>query len=156
MRFDHHLHVGAPVAAVWSLLSSVEGVAACIPDVLDIQTVEPGRRYRCTTTDRVGPFKVRFALELAVVSSEPPCLELTASGRDPTLGSHASLHLLATVSPAAPAGTDLHLDITLQVTGKLATLGQPILVRKFDEKMAAFAAALRQRLEEGGASAEAL
>jgi uncharacterized protein len=147
------IDLAAEPAAVWERLWDVPALAACIPGCDAVETVEAQRRYRATIRDKVGPFRIAIPLEVAVETTPPTRLAVTASGRDSVLGSPVKLTLVASVEPAGNGGTRLALEGQGEVGGKLAALGQGVIDRKTRDILDRFAANLTAWFSRGSDAA---
>src|SRR5919204_1158771 len=59
-------------AEAWALLRDVSRLSACMPNVSDVQVVEPDRRFSAVVSDRIGPFAVSMPVSIEVTHIEPP------------------------------------------------------------------------------------
>jgi carbon monoxide dehydrogenase subunit G len=83
VRVEKQTTVAAPPEQVWAFLWDVERVARCIPGCSDVRVVDPQRSYTATVTEKVGPFRVSFPLEIEVTRLEAPRnLQVQARGAD--------------------------------------------------------------------------
>lgn len=148
MNFQHKIEIAAPVDAVWEFLWQPDRVSACLPGCQGVATVEPLQRYEMTVEERVGPFKARFQWDIAVVRREPKeFVQVTAQGKDRTLGATARVELRVRLLPEAEGHTTLDIQTELQITGKIASLGQVVIKRKGDQVVKEFTESLRAQLE---------
>lgn len=105
-------------------------------------------RYEATIEERVGPFKARFDWEISVTSSVPlERVAVVAKGKDTKLGAGARVEMTVQIERRDPSGTILDIQTELQVTGKVATLGQAVIKRKAEQVVRDFAGALEHRLQ---------
>ena len=147
MTVDREVAIAAPPQRVWDFLWDVPRVAACIPGATDVQTVEEGKRYTAVVGDRVGPFRVKFPLQIDVLEVQPPArLRARAGGRDAAVDGIVKVDLDVSLT-AAGGGTTLRLLADINVLGKLGTLGHSVIVRKGTDIVDRFAAAVRAQLE---------
>ena len=147
MRFEKELVVGVPPARVWAFLWDVVRVARCLPGCTDVRTVAPHKQYAAVVNERVGPFRVRFPLEIEVLDvEEGRRLTAQAAGRDSAMGSSLKVALELRHEPA-PAGSRLLIFTDTTILGKLGTLGQGVIQRKAEGVMAQFAGAVQRELE---------
>ena len=60
MLLEIEKQASIPVApeAAWALLHDFPELTTCIPNVSDLEQVEPDRRYGATISDKIGPFRV--------------------------------------------------------------------------------------------------
>jgi hypothetical protein len=153
MRFERDIEIGRPAEQVWEFLWDVERVARCLPGCREARTVVPHERYAAVVGERVGPFTVKFPLEIQVLEVDTGRrLKAQAAGRDPAMGSSLRVMLDLALEPRGD-GCIVHLASDAAVLGKLGTLGQGIIQRKADQMMEQFAGAIRQALERDGSPA---
>jgi carbon monoxide dehydrogenase subunit G len=149
MRFEKQVTVDAPRQNVWDFLWDVSRLAACIPGCETAEEVEPYQRYQATIREKVGPFRVKVPLAIEVLeNTAPERLVARASGKDTVVQSHVKVELDLALIEMSPQVTQLQLTADVAVLGKLGTLGHSVIVRKGDEIVGQFAAALRTELQE--------
>jgi carbon monoxide dehydrogenase subunit G len=154
MRFEREILVGVPPARAWAFLWDVERVARCLPGCTDVRTVAPHKQYAAVVNERVGPFRVRFPLDIRVLEvDEGRRLTAQAAGRDSAMGSSLKVALELRLEPA-PEGSRLVIVTDTTILGKLGTLGQGVIQHKADGVMAQFAGAVRRELEADPGGAE--
>jgi carbon monoxide dehydrogenase subunit G len=147
VRFSTEIPLAAEPGRVWDLLWDVGRVARCLPGAKDIREVIPHQRYEASIDERVGPFTMRFPLQIEVLEADPPLrLKAQASGRDPTLGTALQVTFELTVRKAGK-GSKLAIDTEIEIRGPLAGLGQGLVRQKAEGTMTRFADALRGELE---------
>lgn len=145
MRFEHRIALSVAVDQAWQLLSDVEQLAAYIPGV---EAIEPGASpgtFRATVQDRLGPFRVQFPLDVQIITAQPPRLVFEAQGQERLTRSHVMTRFELTLTPQGEDRSSLEVVVDAQLTGRLASLGYPVLVRVFDEKVRAFGRAVAAR-----------
>lgn len=138
MRFEHRIALDMAVDQAWRLLSEVEQLAACIPGVEAIEAGPCPGTFRATVRDRLGPFRVALPLEVQTITAEPPRLVFEATGQESMTRSHVTARFELTLTPTAEDCSSLDVVVDAQLTGRLASLGYPVLVHVFDEKVRAF------------------
>ena len=149
MHFARDIEIGRSPERVWEFLWDVERVARCLPGCREARTVVPHERYAAVVGERVGPFTVKFPLEIQILEvEEGRRLKAQAAGRDPAMGSSLRVMLELSLEPRGESCT-VRLVSDAAVLGKLGALGQGIIQRKADQIMEQFAAAIRQALEAG-------
>jgi len=147
VRFTKDIEVSRAPEQVWGFLWDVERVAKCLPGCEDARTVIPEQRYAAVVAERVGPFKVRFPLEIEVLEFDKGRrLKAQAAGRDSAIGSSLRTTIELELEPRG-LGSVIHIVSDATVVGRLGTLGQGMIERKADQIMEGFAAAMRQALE---------
>ena len=147
MRFEREIDIHSPKEKIWRFLWDVDRFIACVPGCKEAGTVEPGKSYTATMVEKVGPFRVEFPMRIDVLESrELSYIKAQASGSDSKIGSRMKVEL--EVSLAAEGDrTKLSLGASVDILGKLATLGHSMIKRKADQVMDEFAGNLKQKLE---------
>ena len=138
MKLQHRATVPAPPDRVWALLMDVPRVAACVPGVESV-TPDGADRYRGRFRVSVGP--VRLALEGEVVLSERDDAAgravMRANGTDARMG--GGVRAIVALSLVPGTASEIVVDSDVQILGRIGELGQPLIKRKADEIMSAFA-----------------
>ena len=130
-------------------------LARCIPGCTDLREVAPDR-YTAVLTSRVAFMTLSFKAIIEVLKIEPPAtLEAKITGD--TVG--LSGHVVATAHMALVETADRHTTIRyateVGLTGKLGSLGQPVL-RATSAKMAReFGDNLKAEIERGSTESSA-
>ncbi len=147
MKFTREISLAVEPGRVWEFLWDVGRVARCLPGSKEIREVIPHQRYEALVDERVGPFTMRFPLEIEVLEADPPRrLKAQASGRDPTLGNSLRVTFELAVRKAGK-GSTLTVDAEIEIRGTLAALGQGLVQQKAEGTMTRFADALRREVE---------
>ena len=150
MIIEHTINLTEDPDVVWDWVSTIDRVADCIPGVENITVIEVNKQYTVVANEKVGPFKVSFPMELSVESMSQPLMKIKATGQDKITKTYVQANLLVRIDPnLTSGGTELKLHADLQMKGKLATLGQGMINRKFTEKIEAFTENLTEVLERG-------
>lgn len=109
--------------------------------------MEAGKSYTATMTEKVGPFRVEFPMQIEVLESEQMSyIKAQATGSDSRVGSRMKVELDVHLKENGNK-TLLSLGVSVDILGKLATLGHSIIKRKADQAMDEFAQAIKSRLE---------
>ena len=147
MRFEERIEVQTGKAAVWRFLWDVERVARCMPGCQKVREVSP-ERYEVVVEERMGPFKIRFDMEVEVLERrEEELVRLQVQGSDRKLGtsSRGELEVRLEGLDSGPTALDIAADI--QVTGKVASLRQAAIKRKAQDVVQKFAETLAAELQ---------
>jgi carbon monoxide dehydrogenase subunit G len=152
MIFEQEITVEAPPEQVWAFLWEVDRVARCLPGCREVRTLVPHQRYEAVVSERVGPFKVQFPLEIEVLEAEAPThLRAQAAGRDASMGSSMRATLDLRIEGRG-AGSRLVIHSDVAILGKLGTLGHGIIQPKAEGIISQFAEAMRRELQAGTAA----
>ena len=152
MRFEERIEVKAPAEDVWGLLWDIERLARCLPGCEAINELEPRRKYAAVVVERIGPFQARFGLELSVTKVDPErFVQLEVTGKDRKLAASMRGVMEARLERREDEGTALDIIADVQVTGKIAGLGQVVIKRKSRDVIGQFAQAITAELDGGQA-----
>lgn len=147
MQFEEQIAVAAPREKVWNFIWDVDRFIACVPGCKEAKTLENAKIYTATMVEKVGPFRVEFPMRIEVEQSEPLShIKARATGSDSKIGSLMKIDLDVNLKEEG-SGTLLSLVATVDILGKLATLGHSIMKRKANQVMAEFVRELKNHLE---------
>lgn len=138
--------VDVPPEKVWDVLWDIERIARCLPGCQEAKTVVPHEHYEAIVQERVGPFKVKFPLDIRVLESEAPSrIKAQANGKDSAMGSSMKVTFELVLS-ATPTGSRIDLAADAAILGKLGSLGQGIIAKKADAIITEFAEAIHREI----------
>ena len=130
-------------------------LARCIPGCTDVR--EAGsNRYTAVLTSQVAFMTLSFKVIVDVTRVEPPeTIEATITGDAVGLSGRVAATARLDLAEALDGGTTLRYATQVGLTGKLGSLGQPVL-RATSAKMARqFGDNLKAEIERGGAERSA-
>ena len=141
MKFSGELTVNAPRAEVFKALRDARAFAACVEGVRELTEIAPDR-YAAVFETKVAYMKFRFKVTVEVVRAEAP-REIEAKVEGTPLGIVGRL-TATSLTKLSEAGdqTKIGYDVEAALTGKLGSLGQPVLRAKAKEMERQFAARL--------------
>ncbi len=140
LNVTENLELGAEQADVWKLLNDTVRLAALVPGVEEAVRIEDAEKeaYRVRVTEKVGPFKVTMKLEITVTErAEPSVVGASVKGGDAIGMGRATGTMRVDLTPSQ-SGTAMVLTLNVEVLGKLATLGAPVVRRRVTELFAEF------------------
>ncbi len=141
MKFSGELTVKAPRAEVYNALRDARAFAACVEGVRELSEIAPDK-YAAVFETKVAYMKFSFKVTVEVVRAEPPH-EIEAKVEGAPLGIVGRLSATSvTRLTEAGDGTKIAYDVDAALTGKLGSLGQPVLRAKAKEMERQFAARL--------------
>jgi len=147
VKLEHRVVVSAPPERVWGLLMDVPAAARRIPGV---ESVEPlgADRYRGRLRVQLGPVRLAFEGDLALEDRDDAARTATLRGSGTDKGSGGGVRALVglAVAAASAGGSEIHITTDVQLGGRIAELGQPLIKRQADRTLEAFAASLRRDL----------
>ncbi|HVA94554.1 MAG TPA: SRPBCC domain-containing protein [Candidatus Dormibacteraeota bacterium] len=141
LKLTEELPLDAPLAEVWQLLRDTPRLTALLPGVENVTSLnEAGAEaYSATLSDRIGPFKITMNMEVRVTETvEPSVLKAGIKGAD-SLGLNRMTGSMQVALSAGPSGTQMHFEASIEILGKLATLGAVPIRRRTTQVFAEFA-----------------
>lgn len=132
MEFERTVRIKAPLDQLWALTDDLETVAACIPGVSDFHMETP-QVFRCRLSQRVGSVKANFDLRNELTDIAPgQSLTVVSQGNDRALNSavkaNQTFHLRGDGDE-----TEIDINATIKVTGRIATFGGRIILAKAEQ-----------------------
>jgi carbon monoxide dehydrogenase subunit G len=91
MKFEKEISVAVKPDRVWAFLWDVDRVARCLPGCKEAKTIVPHERYEAVVSERMGPFKVQFPLEIEVLEGQGTGSRLVIHSEVGILGKLAAL-----------------------------------------------------------------
>jgi carbon monoxide dehydrogenase subunit G len=148
MRVEGVISVAAARAAVFNRLSDARFFACCIDGVQDLTEIDASH-YSALFATKIAYLRFTFTVTVAMIKLSPPD-EIEATVEGTPLGVVGRLTASTRTQLSERDGqTDIHYAIDATLTGKLASIGQPVLKAKEMEKQfaerpkAAFAEVMR-------------
>jgi uncharacterized protein len=141
MQFSGELTVKAPRDKVYEAVRDARFFASCVEGVNDLQETAPDT-YAALFETKVAYMKFKFKVTVQVVRAEAP-RQIEAKVEGTPLGIVGRLTATSqTTLSETPDGTKIEYAVDAALTGKLGSLGQPVLRAKAKEMERHFAARL--------------
>ena len=142
MKFTGDISIDAPPEAVFAKVRDARFFASCVEGVQDLSEIDPDH-YTAVLETKVAYLKFRFNVAVEVVRADPP-REIEAKIEGTPLGIVGRLSARSLTRLAQDnGGTKVSYEIDAALTGKLGSLGQPVLRAKAKEMERAFAERMR-------------
>jgi carbon monoxide dehydrogenase subunit G len=141
IKLSEDLSLDAPPDEVWKLLRDTRRFAGLLPGVEGVErsNKDAAEEYTAKVSEKVGPFKVTLNLAVSITETiEPSLLKAAIKGAD-SLGLNRITGSLQVALRPSPAGTEMRFEASIEVLGKLATLGAVPIRHRTTESFAAFA-----------------
>jgi uncharacterized protein len=139
MKFSGELTVKAPREQVYAAVRDARFFASCVDGVRDLQETAPDT-YAAVFETKVAYMKFGFKVAVQVVRAEPPHrIEAKIEGTPLGIVGRLTASSLTTLAEAGDE-TRISYDVEAALTGKLGSLGQPVLRAKAKEMEKQFAA----------------
>jgi uncharacterized protein len=145
MKFSGELTVKAPRAEVYKKVRDARFFASCVDGVTDLNETAPDV-YAAVFETKVAYMKFRFKVTVEVTRAQEPD-EIEAKVEGTPLGivgrlTGIALTRLSDAEVEGSTGTKIDYEVETALTGKLGSLGQPVLRSKAKEMERQFAARL--------------
>jgi carbon monoxide dehydrogenase subunit G len=150
VKFDHEIVVEAGAKTVEAFLDDIPAVARCMPGIEEVVEVAPGA-YEGRLRLRLGPLGFSIAGRAELERSEDGAWRLRGEGRDRRLGAGVEVQLDAQLAEEPGGRTRIAFTADVQLSGRLAELGQPLIRRKADSMVREFAENLGRAIAQGSA-----
>ena len=148
MRFEGTVSIKASRAEVWDFLTDPQKVSGCAPGLEKLEIVEPGKKFRATTSVGFGSVKVRFVNDVEWLEMDPPNLaRMKAHGTAPGSGVDAESSM--TLTDGQNGATELAWTADVNVVGTVASLAARLMGGVTKKLTAAFFESVRKEIEAG-------
>ena len=142
MKFTGEITIGAPREAVFAKVRDARFFASCVEGVHDLNEIDTDH-YTAVLETKVAYLKFKFNVAVEVLRADPPGeiearIEGTPSGIVGRLTARSLTRLLED-----SGGTKVTYEVDAALTGKLGSLGQPVLRAKAKEMERQFAQRMR-------------
>ena len=142
MKVEGEISVAAPRVRVFERLSDAEFFASCIDGVSEL-THNCGERYSATFTTRVAFMRFTFKVQVEMTRRDPPSdIEAKVEGNPVGVVGRLAASARTTLSEQE-GGTLIRYAVDAALTGKLGSIGEPVLRSKAKEMEKQFAQRLR-------------
>jgi carbon monoxide dehydrogenase subunit G len=142
MKFTGNISVPAPREAVYAKVRDARFFASCVEGVRDLNEIDSDH-YTAVLDTKVAYLKFKFNVAVEVVRADPPH-EIEAKIEGTPLGIVGRLTASSVTRLAEEnGGTKISYEIEAALTGKLGSLGQPVLRSKAKELERQFAERIR-------------
>jgi carbon monoxide dehydrogenase subunit G len=149
----------ATASQLWAIFFDVKRVATLIPGCENVVEVEKLKTFSAVMRQKIGPFKLEVPTRIDIDAYEiERQVSLKAIGTDKATGTTIDVRMVVNLDEQRDGGdVQCKLDVTasMQVAGRLASLGYPIVRKRSEQLFAEFEARLRAELAhlDGGQSA---
>lgn len=141
MKFQGDLYVAAPRAAVFDRMNDPTFFASCIEGVQDMTEIDPDH-FTATLETRIAYIKFRFAVKVEIIERDRPN-RVVARAEGTPLGIVGRLTSTSTATLTDEGdGTRVAYEIDAALTGKLGSIGQPVMKSKAKDMERQFSKAI--------------
>jgi len=148
MKFTGDIFIPAPRDAVYAKVRDARFFASCVEGVQDLNEIDPDH-YTAVLETKVAYLKFKFNVVVEVVRADAPS-EIEAKVEGTPLGIVGRLTATSLTRLADDnGGTKVSYEIEAALTGKLGSLGQPVLRSKAKEMERIFTERMRSAFTGG-------
>jgi uncharacterized protein len=152
MQFEGKITVNADQAAVWQLLLDVDEFASCVPGVENVHKIDD-QTFDGTIAASVGPISGQFGFTARIVDSDPPHLmSAEIDGTDSVTKSIIHSDMKVTLTALSAHETELAYRAVVDVRGRLALIGDMVLMATAKLMLQEFTNRLQRKIEAGAAA----
>jgi carbon monoxide dehydrogenase subunit G len=142
MKFTGDIAIPAPREAVYAKVRDARFFASCVEGVQELNEIDADH-YTAVLETKVAYLKFKFNVAVEVTRADPP-REIAARIEGTPLGIVGRLTASSVTRLADDgAGTKVSYEIEAALTGKLGSLGQPVLRSKAKEMERIFTERMR-------------
>ena len=148
MKFTGELIVKAPREAVFDKLKDAPFFASCVEGVGDLKEIAPNR-YTALFETRIAYMRFKFEVAVEMTRADrPSAIAAKIEGKPVGIVGRLSA---SSSAEFAESGEDtvIRYAVEANLTGKLGSIGQPVLKSKAKEMEKQFVANLRRAFEAG-------
>ncbi|MEX2599727.1 MAG: SRPBCC family protein [Dehalococcoidia bacterium] len=147
MDFHYQYTVNAPADKLWAFVTDIPAVGMCIPGAESVQ--EQDGAYQGSVKVRVGPVSLTLNGKIRVedTDAEARRINLVGEGADKRVPGNVGVRIKMQVEAKDDTTSELTVDSTANVMGKLGEFGQGLIKRKADGMMKEFGQNLSKKVE---------
>lgn len=146
MQIRDSFVIDAPQDKVWELLFDIPRLSKCVPGIESVEIVDD-KTYRGKLVVKVGPIKSEFTGTVTLTEVVAPNrIAGTVDGDDKASASMVKASFSGTLA-AVGNGTEAAFVVDVNLRGRLAQFGGPVITATAKKLTAEFAKNLRAELE---------
>jgi carbon monoxide dehydrogenase subunit G len=150
MKFENAFTVDAPVDEVWRTLLDVERVAHCMPGAEVTERIGDDA-YKVSVKVKVGPMSMTYRGEVQIVDHDEHERRATMHVKAKEVRGQGTADADVRMSLAEEAGgTHASIETEVQMSGRIAAMGQSVIGDVSAKLIETFAANLAAMLTDGG------
>ena len=141
LKLTEELRLSASIDEVWKVLCDTPRLTSFLPGVENVSRIneEGAEAYAANVSEKIGPFKITMDIEVRVTETiEPSLLKAAIKGADSMALNRITGSMQVALSPTS-SGTQMHFETSIEILGKLATLGAVPIRRRTTQAFAEFA-----------------
>jgi carbon monoxide dehydrogenase subunit G len=150
MIIEDEFQISAPFQQVWDFLTDIQAMVSCIPSCQKVEVFED-KSFVLTISQKVGPISATFETQTHFSEMLPPKrLVALGKGQDRLMGSSFEFTNTVELVPLAEKETRVKYKTDVKITGRLASIGQPLIKLVVKKEVAKVFQLMQDRLREPG------
>jgi hypothetical protein len=146
MQIKDSFVINAPQEKVWELLFDIPRLSKCVPGIESVEIMDD-KTYRGKLVVKVGPIRSQFSGVVTLTEVVPPQrIAGSVEGDDKASASSVKAGFSGMLT-SVEAGTEAAFVVDLNLRGRLAQFGGPVISATAKKMTAEFAKNLRAELE---------
>jgi len=146
MQIKDSFVINAPQEKVWDLLFDIPRLSKCVPGIESVEVVD-AKTYRGRLVVKVGPIRSEFTGTVTLTEiAAPHRIAGNVDGDDKASASMVKAGFSGTLTPVEN-GTEAAFIVDVNLRGRLAQFGGPVITATAKKLTAEFARNLRVQLE---------
>ena len=145
LKLTEEFTLNSPTDEVWKLLRDTRRLTGLLPGVENVRSLSEGsvEGYAARISEKVGPFKITMDVEVRLTETiEPSLLKAAIKGVD-SMGLNRITGSMQVALCSVSSGTQMHFEASIEILGKLASLGAIPIRRRTTQAFAEFAQNIR-------------
>jgi carbon monoxide dehydrogenase subunit G len=150
LKLTEDVPINASIDEIWKLLRDTPRLTRLLPGVENVEPLnEKGlEAYAARVSEKIGPFKITMNMEVRITeTNEPSLLKAAIKGADSMALNRITGSMQVALNPAS-SGTQMHFEASIEILGKLATLGAVPIRRRTTQAFAQFAQNIQDQFEK--------
>ena len=147
MDFNQEVTIAAPREKVWEFIWNVEEFAGCVPGVESVTKVDE-THYEVLVVQKVSFLKASFNMKIeGAEQREPEYIRTTGEGKDSKIAASLKQTNEVRLEALSEGETRVSIDSTVDVFGKLGSLGFSVIKNQANKIFNEFAKNVKGKLE---------
>lgn len=147
MDFHQEVTIAAPREKVWAFIWNVEEFAGCVPGVESVKQVDD-THYEVLVVQKVSFLKASFNMKIEVAEQRAPeYIRTTGEGKDSKIAASLKQSNEVRLEAISENETRMTIDSTVDVFGKLGSLGFSVIKNQANKVFNEFAKNVKGKLE---------
>ncbi len=147
MEFNQEITVAAPREKVWDFIWQVEEFASCVPGVKDVEKIDD-TTYGVRVEQKVSFLKASFQLQINIEEVRAPeYIRTVGEGKDSKIAASLKQKNEVTLEAVSENETKVSINSSVDVFGKLGSLGFTVIKNQANKIFAEFAKNVKAKVE---------